>query len=249
MIRAAVATVSDGLGFDGVGVVWCREFRFPNSSEALGLVSSAILLYIQQYRRGASESFRESLRSIESRPGAGDIFLGRRYTPVMSPTPRSRSSRPPSAQRAIDRIASDCLAYRLRLASRRVSSIYDAVLKPHDLKVSQLNVLVVTGRLGDARPAEACRALQMDKSTLSRHVERLAARGLIEILEVEGDARTRPFRLSKRGRNAIAALYPDWRRAQRQAAQLLGEDAADEIRDAVARWLEDEEIDAEHLED
>jgi hypothetical protein len=41
------------------------------------------------------------------------------------------------------------------------------------LKVSQMNILVVVAKLGDARPADVCRILKLDASTLSRNVERI----------------------------------------------------------------------------
>jgi hypothetical protein len=53
---------------------------------------------------------------------------------------------------SIDTIARTCMAVRLRLLNRVVTSFYDDVLRPLGLKVSQLNILIVTARLGLARP-------------------------------------------------------------------------------------------------
>ena len=124
---------------------------------------------------------------------------------------------------SIDAIARSCIAVRLRLLNRVVTNLYDEALRPLGLKVSQLNILVVTARLGLARPAEVCEILQLDASTLSRNVERMRARGWLEAVAGE-DARTQPFRLTARGRRLLERAFPAWEAAQRKAGELLGED-------------------------
>jgi DNA-binding MarR family transcriptional regulator len=123
---------------------------------------------------------------------------------------------------SIDTISRTCIAVRLRLLNRVVTNLYDDALRPLGLKVSQLNVLVVTARLGLARPARVCDILQLDASTLSRNVERLRAHGWLEVVP-EGDARSQPFRLTAQGRRLIEKAAPAWEEAQRQAAELLGD--------------------------
>src|SRR5579864_1409383 len=93
----------------------------------------------------------------------------------------------------IDTIAGTCIAVRLRLLNRVVTSFYDDALRPLGLKVSQLNVLIVTARLGLARPTQVCEILQLDASTLSRNVKPLEAHGWLEVV-TEADARFQPFR-------------------------------------------------------
>ena len=123
----------------------------------------------------------------------------------------------------IDTIASNCIAVRLRLLNRVVTNFYDDALRPLGLKVSQLNVLIVTARLGLARPAQVCEILQLDASTLSRNVERMKAHGWLEVVPEE-DARAQPFRLTLQGKRLIEKAVPAWEQAQRQAADLLGDE-------------------------
>jgi DNA-binding MarR family transcriptional regulator len=124
---------------------------------------------------------------------------------------------------AIDVIARTCIAVRLRLLNRVVTNLYDDALRPLGLKVSQLNILVVTAKLGLAQPAKVCDLLQLDPSTLSRNVERMRARGWLEVVPGQ-DARTQPFRLTAQGRRLLEKTVPAWGQAQRRAAELLGED-------------------------
>ena len=110
---------------------------------------------------------------------------------------------------------------RLRLLNRVVTNFYDDALRPLGLKVSQLNILIVTARLGLARPAQVCEILQLDTSTLSRNVERMRAQGWLEVVPEE-DARAQPFRLTAQGKRLIEKAVPAWEEAQRQAARTAG---------------------------
>jgi DNA-binding MarR family transcriptional regulator len=123
----------------------------------------------------------------------------------------------------IDTIARTCIAVRLRLLNRVVTSFYDDALRPLGLKVSQLNILIVTATLGLARPAQVCEILHLDTSTLSRNVKPLQAHGWLEVVPDE-DARTQPFRLTAQGRRLIDKAVPAWEEAQRQATVLLGDE-------------------------
>jgi DNA-binding MarR family transcriptional regulator len=125
----------------------------------------------------------------------------------------------------IDTIAQTCIAVRLRLLNRVVTNLYDDALRPLGLKVSQLNILIVTARLGLARPAQVCDILQLDTSTLSHNIKRMITRDKpwLEVVPEE-DARTQPFRLTEQGRRLIEKAVPAWEEAQRQATELLGDE-------------------------
>src|SRR5256714_7710286 len=124
---------------------------------------------------------------------------------------------------SIDTISRTCIAVRLRLLNRVVTNLCDDALRPLGLKVSQLNILIVTARLGLARPGQVCEILQLDTSTLSRNVKPLQAHGWLEVVPGE-DARTQPFRLTAQGRRLLERAVPAWEQAQQQAGELLGED-------------------------
>ena len=124
---------------------------------------------------------------------------------------------------SIDTIARNCIGVRLRLLNRVVTNFFDDALRPLGLKISQLNILVVTAKLGLARPAQVCEILQLDASTLSRNVKPLQAHGWLEVVPEE-DARAQPFRLTAKGKRLIEKAVPAWEEAQRRASELLGEE-------------------------
>jgi len=110
----------------------------------------------------------------------------------------------------------------------------DDALRPLGLKVSQLNILIVTARLGLARPSRICEILQMDASTLSRNVKPLRVHGWLEVVSEE-DARTQPLRLTPRGKDLIENALPAWEDAQREATELLGAEGAAVLGQAVRK--------------
>jgi DNA-binding MarR family transcriptional regulator len=121
----------------------------------------------------------------------------------------------------IDRVASDCIAVRVRLINRVVTALYDEAMRPHGLRVSQANVLVAVARLGRARPADVCRVLRLEKSTLSRDVEVMKRAGWLESDPPDG-GRNQVLRVTPGGLALLARAQPAWEAAQAEAAALIG---------------------------
>jgi DNA-binding MarR family transcriptional regulator len=134
----------------------------------------------------------------------------------------------------IDKVARECVAVRLRMLNRVVTNIYDDALRSLDLKVSQMNILVAAAKMGTARPIEVCEHLHLDVSTLSRNVERMKARGWLEVVQGE-DGRSQPFRLTPQGRKLLEKAVPAWSEAQQQVTRALGDGFVTQLNQAVKR--------------
>ncbi|AMV25239.1 DNA-binding transcriptional repressor MarR [Gemmata sp. SH-PL17] len=141
----------------------------------------------------------------------------------------------PKPVTSIETIAACCIAGRLRLLNRVVTKLYDDALRPLGLKASQLNILILTAKLGLARPGQVCEILQLDASTLSRNVKPLQAHGWMEVVPGK-DARAQPFRLTPKGERLIEKAVPAWEEAQRRASDLLGNEGTS-LLDKAARKL------------
>ena len=137
----------------------------------------------------------------------------------------------------IETIAKTCIAGRVRLINRVVSSIYDDALRPYGLKISQANILIMAGKLGVATPIQICDMLQIDISTLSRNVELMRKKGWLEEVPSD-DARSRPFRLTKEGLRLIDKATPAWEKAQEEAKTVLGEQFVAILNDAAKRAIQ-----------
>jgi DNA-binding MarR family transcriptional regulator len=88
-------------------------------------------------------------------------------------------------QAMIDQVAGECIAVRMRMLNRVITNIYDDALRPLDLKVSQMNILVAAAKMGTARPAAVCEHLHLDVSSLSLIVDRMKGRGWLEVVPDE----------------------------------------------------------------
>src|SRR5437762_9450441 len=131
-------------------------------------------------------------------------------------------------QGMIDKIAGECVASRLRMLNRVVTNVYDNALRPLDLKVSQMNILVVAAKMGTVRPLAVCEYLHLDVSTLSRNVERMKARGWLEVVPDE-DGRSQPFQLTPRGWKLLESAVPIWSEAQQRVREMLGDKFVDQL--------------------
>jgi DNA-binding MarR family transcriptional regulator len=140
---------------------------------------------------------------------------------------RAESADP--ARAVARRIADECLAMRVRRLGRTVTRIFDDALRPHGLRAAQLNVLVAIAVAGPLRPFELGRALDLEKSTVTRNLERMRARGWIEhVPETSGVGYRAELRPA--GRALLARALPAWEAAQEQARRRVGEALAVAVR-------------------
>jgi DNA-binding MarR family transcriptional regulator len=129
-------------------------------------------------------------------------------------------------------IARECYAVRLRMINRAVTAIYDDLLRPHGLTINQLNILVAISQLIAPTQADVGRALQMDKSTVSRNADRLIGKGWL-IAYREEDKRKHRLEVTEEGHAVIEKAFPAWQAAQEKTQSLLGEESMSGIRQWV----------------
>ncbi len=137
----------------------------------------------------------------------------------------------------IEAVSRECIANKVRLLNRAVTAIYDEALRPHGLKISQMSVLVTVSVLGRASPGAVGRKLHMEKSTLSRNVDRMRARGWLDAAATE-DGRTTELFVTAAGRRLLRKVHRAWSTAQERAAEILGEQGVRGITRTVASLTE-----------
>ncbi len=135
----------------------------------------------------------------------------------------------PSAREAAAAMARDCLAVRARVLSRVVTRIYDDALRPLGLRATQLNVLAALGVLGPCAQQRLVAALELEKSSLSRALERLHERGWVEY-GAGDDGRSHELALTAAGRRLLVRAHAPWSAAQQQVAALVGAGGAAALR-------------------
>src|SRR5213593_619310 len=75
---------------------------------------------------------------------------------------------------------SRCVCNTLRMVTRTVTQLYDDILRPSGLRVTQFSMLAAIGRMGEASLKQLEDALAIDQTTLTRSLNLLERDGLIE---------------------------------------------------------------------
>jgi len=122
---------------------------------------------------------------------------------------------------AVEEIVGDCLAVRVRMIGRVVTTVYDRALERHGVTIAQLNLLAAVGTVGPCPPTVLGEVLQLQRSTVSRNVNLLIKQGWIAVTSSDGKG-AREVALTSAGRLKIKSVMPAWRAAQQETADLLG---------------------------
>lgn len=127
----------------------------------------------------------------------------------------------------------DCVSFRLRRAARMVAKRYDDALRPVGLRNTQFSVLGALAYLGEISIGELAVEMATDSTTLTRNLDVLVRRGLIENVPAE-DGRMRRMRLSAKGEETLAEALPLWRAAQNKTLKSVGASKWQEIRTTLS---------------
>jgi DNA-binding MarR family transcriptional regulator len=131
-----------------------------------------------------------------------------------------------------------CLAGHLRAAARVVTREYDAALRPHGVRITQVAILAQLERLQPVTVTALAEALASDRSAVSRDVAILERVGLVASAVKADDQRARQLSLTPAGRRKLEECAPAWRAAQAGMRDRLGEGQAVELVKLSSRAVE-----------
>jgi DNA-binding MarR family transcriptional regulator len=146
----------------------------------------------------------------------------------------------PDFARTARKIARECPTIRARQASRVLTRVYDDVLRPLGLQMSQFSVLVQIAAFGEAGATITALAaeLVMDRTTLTRNLRPLERAGMLRVAQAPGDARARVVLLTHRGEKIIDTAYPYWEAAFRRVRVVLGARQLQALRTELTALIE-----------
>lgn len=131
-----------------------------------------------------------------------------------------------------------CTCKRLRMATRRISQVYDRQLQPLGLTITQYSLLAQLNRHDGIGIGPFAELLVMDPTTLTRNLRPLERQGLVVMAADPRDRRSRTLHLTAKGRTALAKAKPAWTRAQRQIEAAFGHDETARLHTALERLVE-----------
>jgi len=117
-----------------------------------------------------------------------------------------------------------CACNQLRRATRAITALYESALAPSRLKATQLPILVGLGSAGDLSVSTLADALALDRTTLTRNLKVLEARGLVRTSESDDDARVRMVTLTLEGSDVLATALTCWAQMQNLVEERFGRD-------------------------
>src|SRR5437879_7922036 len=102
---------------------------------------------------------------------------------------------------------SPCVCSTLRMVSRAVTQLYDDILRPSGLRVTQFSILGAIARLGEANLRRLEHTLAIEQTTLTRRLKLLERNGAIDRVP-HPDGRSKAMTLTSIGRRAVEPAGP-----------------------------------------
>ncbi|GIF49176.1 MarR family transcriptional regulator [Asanoa ferruginea] len=135
-----------------------------------------------------------------------------------------------------------CYATALRMASRRLTSLYDEVMAPAGLRSTQFAILGELARGDGMTINELARALVLDRSGAGHSLRPLERDGLVSMTKGTADKRSVRITLTDEGRRRYEQATVLWHSAQDQVAEVLGTAVADELRAQLSDIAQDDRL-------
>ena len=124
----------------------------------------------------------------------------------------------------------DCNCFAVRSAARHVTQLYDQLLAPVGLRVTQFSILAELRRRGPLTINALAEDMVMDRTTLGRNIQPLERDGLIRIEPAPSDRRAKELHLTKVGEKRLQAGLEVWAKAQARFEASFGTKRAAELR-------------------
>ena len=116
-----------------------------------------------------------------------------------------------------------CNCINLRRASQSLTEVYDKILAPSGLKISQFLLLKNIKSLGPVSVSSLALEIRLDRTTIVRNLKPLEEKDLVIDTATKG-ARNRQLKLTDKGLEILQIAAPLWVEAQNFIEQYLGKE-------------------------
>ncbi len=158
------------------------------------------------------------------------------------PSRRRTSTRPDAKDPLV------CSGAALRKAGRRLAQLYDSVLAPCGLTISQRSILWHVLRAGSSTTSELASAMILDRAALARCLRPLERHGYLRRTQDDAGTRHRRVCLTPAGRAKLAEVDLLWKKAQTRFEEVYGLDRSQALRLALSEIFSDQFAAAFRLE-
>jgi len=123
-----------------------------------------------------------------------------------------------------------CNCFAVRSAARHVTQLYDQLLAPIGLRVTQFSILSKLKRRGPLTINALADDMVIDRTTLGRSIQPLKRDGLIKIEPAPSDRRAKELHLTKAGEKRLQGGLEAWAMAQAHFEAAFGTKRAADLR-------------------
>jgi DNA-binding MarR family transcriptional regulator len=127
-----------------------------------------------------------------------------------------------------------CGCANLRRASRVITRLYDAALRPSGLGVAQFTLLQALNTAPGMSQKQLASLLEIDSTTLTRTLEPLRRAGWLRSTAGD-DRREVHLALTAAGKRAYRRAVPYWERAQGEFVRALGTESWNRLMDLTVQ--------------
>ncbi len=121
-----------------------------------------------------------------------------------------------------------CVCFNLRKASRIITQIYDAALRPLGCRATQITILLAIQKMQPISVSDLAEAISTDRTTLTRNLRPLERKGLISI-HCGKDKRQKEVVLNLEGHRTLDKALPVWEKIQIKVAKAVGKNRLDQL--------------------
>jgi DNA-binding MarR family transcriptional regulator len=124
-------------------------------------------------------------------------------------------------KKTYDKQSSICNCINLRRSSQAITEVYDELMAPSGLKISQYLLLNTIKSLGPVSVSSLALEVRLDRTTIVRNLKPLEERGFIIDVATKG-GRNRQLKLTDTCLEILEIATPLWVEAQNYIQQYLG---------------------------
>lgn len=121
-----------------------------------------------------------------------------------------------------NQVPATCMGLHIRRASRILTQVYDAALRPTGLEVNQFTLLVAIHLFESVPITQLAQELFSDQTTMTRNVKLLEKQGFVALTPGK-DRRIKLVSLTAEGQAVLVQALPLWEQAQAELMHQFGE--------------------------
>lgn len=110
----------------------------------------------------------------------------------------------------------ECACHALRRVARKITNRYEDIMRPVGLTAGQFTILAALSGMNEVTLTTLADGLGMSRTTLTKDLKPLEARGLTQTHRSPEDARKRFLSLTMSGRKKLEESVPLWQQAQKK---------------------------------